>query len=278
MPTAVRTAIQAGASADCSNITTSYLCVAAHGDAGALDAAEAPESACYWHQSRAPHFDLIRLQRCSVPGNYVVVASRVYASQQRNSGNMASLLRAKQPASTCCGCCQDSVQLKALKPVRQGPKHSARQQTAICATSTSTNTCVVVRTHRQQRIGVRKHTTAPFGRRPVTLQRAFGENNGSSKDPSLQDYVEVKIESVKVNAGAQNRNGNSIAGLCCPANRLVFVDAAMHWPAGGLAAPGSPDSCHVLSALLSALHVFRFQRSLFESSGRRWNSDTSTYW
>lgn len=81
--------------------------------------------------------------------------------------------------------------------------HNAVHQTAICATSSSTNAYVAVRTLRQKRVGLRQQQSCHIGRRPITIQRAFGESSGSSKDPSLQDYVEVKIESVKVNGGVQ---------------------------------------------------------------------------
>lgn len=178
------------------------VCAADQYDAG-LDVGEAPQSACYVTgtslELRVPLISVESVVCTSGPCAYD--AHGVYAYLQRNSGNMASSLSAKQPVINCCGCCQHSIQLKLLTTARQLPAHSARRQTAICATSTSTNTCVVVRTHSQQRIGLRSH----LGRRPVTLQRAYGESNGSSKDPSLQDYVEVKIESVKVNAGTKNK-------------------------------------------------------------------------
>lgn len=117
---------------------------------------------------------------------------------------MASSLRAHKPANACCACYQHSVQLKLLNVARPTAAHHTLQQTAISATSRSTNTYIAAQTFKQKRIGVRQQHIAPFGGRPVTLQRAFGESNGSSKDPSLQDYVEVKIESVKVAQGAQH--------------------------------------------------------------------------
>lgn len=141
-----------------------------------------------------------RHQHCFIPRLFALCL----ALNQKASQIMASSLTTSKPTSTCLSYHQHNVQVQVLCAARKSARQCSWQQTAITATSRSTNDTAAVRTTRQRQYGLRQQLIVPFARRTVTVSRAFGESSGSSKDPSLQDYVEVKIESVKVNQGTAN--------------------------------------------------------------------------